>query len=118
MRLLADVHISPKTVHFLNEWGHNVIAVPEVLSPDADDDEIVATAIGLRRAILSYDLDFAEIIIHSGLPEPSLVSLRLREEEIDLVNRVLRDALKVLEDFEGTGFIASVRPHGYRVQRL
>ena len=47
-----------------------------------------------------------------------MVSLRLREEEIDLVNRVLRDALKVLEDFEGTGFIASVRPHGYRVQRL
>ena len=95
-----------------------MVSVPDVLPPDADDEEIVATAIQLRRAVLSYDLDFAEIIVHSGLTEPSLVSLRLREEQIDLVNRVLRDVLTVLDDFEGIGFIASVRPHSYRIHRL
>jgi Domain of unknown function (DUF5615) len=31
MRLLADMHISPRTVAFLRSLGHDVLRVPELL---------------------------------------------------------------------------------------
>ncbi len=95
-----------------------MVRVSEVLPPEAPDEEIVDRAIGLGRAILSYDLDFAKIIVQSGLQEPSLVSLRLREDRVDEVNNVLGEVLPVLEALEGIGIIAAVRPHRYRIHRL
>ena len=49
MRLLADVHISPRTVQFLNRIGHDVIPVQSVLPADAEDETIVLEAIELGR---------------------------------------------------------------------
>ena len=48
MRLLADVHISPRTVQFLNAIGHDVITVQSVLPSDALDQDIVETAHNLE----------------------------------------------------------------------
>lgn len=43
MRLLADAHISPRTVAALREAGHDVVRVGiDVLAPNAADAEIVA----------------------------------------------------------------------------
>ena len=44
MTLIADVHISPRTVQFLNSIGHDVVTVQSVLPPDAPDREIVRMA--------------------------------------------------------------------------
>ena len=42
MRLLADLHISPRTVQFLRQLGHDVIRVNEILPATAPDPAIVA----------------------------------------------------------------------------
>jgi len=71
MRLIADIHISPRTVEQLIESGHDVVRVNDVLSFTATDEEIVAKAIEDDRTILTQDLDFSSIIalaVSVGLP--------------------------------------------------
>jgi len=44
MRILADMHISPITVRFLKELGHDAIRVNEILPSNSADKTIVETA--------------------------------------------------------------------------
>jgi len=74
MRLLADLHIAPRTVEFLRTLGHNVCRVSDLLPANASDEEIVERAAQDRRVILTQDLDFSSIIALSGRQTPSLLS--------------------------------------------
>ena len=118
MRLLSDIHISPRTVQFLNEREHDVLPMVSVLAPTAGDDEIVAKAIELNRAVLTQDLDFSEIVALSGRTEPSVVQLRLSDSTVDNVNRKLELALPVLEDDVAAGVLATVEDFRIRVRSL
>jgi hypothetical protein len=42
--LLADLNIAPRTVAYLRSLGHDVVRVDQALSPEADDEAIVAVA--------------------------------------------------------------------------
>ncbi len=53
MRLLADMHISPRTVEFLRSLGHDVVRVNAILPATASDETIVA--LGHRMANISPD---------------------------------------------------------------
>lgn len=44
MKLLADLHISPRTVAFLRSLGHEAVRVDGILPKTASDEEIVAAA--------------------------------------------------------------------------
>ena len=46
MRLLADMHIAPRTVAWLRSLGHDVRRVTERLPPTAADAAVVAAAHG------------------------------------------------------------------------
>ena len=61
MRLLADVHISPRTVQLLNEIGHDVVSVQSALPADARDEPIVKKVAELNRQVLTQDLGSSEI---------------------------------------------------------
>ena len=118
MRILADIHISPRTVQFLNERGHDVMPMTAVLVATAADVEIVAKAIELQRAVLSQDLDFSEIVALSRRTEPSVIQLRLSDSTVDNVNRELELALPMLEDAVVDGVIATVEDYRIRVRSL
>jgi len=49
MRLLADMHIAPRTVRFLRSIGHDVVRVDELLLPTATDEAIMAAAVREER---------------------------------------------------------------------
>ena len=49
MKLLADLHISPRTVDHLRALGHDVIRVNSLLPETADDESIVQEAINQGR---------------------------------------------------------------------
>ena len=66
MRLIADVHISPRTIQLLNDLGHDVIPVESVLPADTQDEAIVLEALELGRAILTQDLAFSGIFMPVG----------------------------------------------------
>ena len=87
MRILADVHISPRTVEQLRSLGHDVVRLGDVLSASSTDGEIVEDAVRDQRVILTQDLDFSAIVALSGRTAPSVVSLRLGSSRIENVNR-------------------------------
>ena len=118
MRLIADIHISPRTVRFLNSIGHDVLPVQSVLPPDAPDPEIVRMASRLGRVVLTQDLGFSGILAKAGLAKPSLVSLRLSDPRVANVNRRLRQVLATLEDDVADGIIATVENDRVRIRRL
>lgn len=118
MRLLADLHISPRTVDFLRSLGHDVVRVDEILPPTVPDALIVARAIEERRTVLTQDLDFSAIIALAGKNVPSLISLRLSTSRVEHVNTVLRDVLSALESDVTAGVIVTVEDARIRSRRL
>jgi len=108
MKLLADVHISPRTVRFLRERGHDAIRVGEVLTANAPDDAIVACATRERRVILTQDLDFSALVALAGGSGPSVVSLRLSSSRVEHVNAVLEHVLPQIEAAVQKGAIIAV----------
>ena len=85
MRLLADLHIAPRTVEFLRTLGHDVLRVTDLLPATASDEAIVERAEQDGRTILTQDLDFTSIIALSGRATPSLISLRLGSAKVESV---------------------------------
>ena len=118
MRIVADLHISPRTVEFLRLLGHDVVRVGEVLNASTPDETIVHWAAEQNRTILTQDLDFTDIIALSGQTHPSLVVLRLSSSRIEHVNSVLERALPGLEADVIAGAIISVRDERIRRRRL
>jgi predicted nuclease of predicted toxin-antitoxin system len=118
MRILADVHISPRTVESLRSLGHDVERVGERIPATAADAEIVAAAIRDDRIILTQDLDFSAIVALSGRAAPSVVSLRLTSSRIENVNERLALLLPQLEADLLSGAIVTVEDARIRTRRL
>jgi len=118
MRILADMHISPATVHFLQTLGYDTIRVNEIMPSNSSDKEIVETAKKEERVILTQDLDFSEIISFSGEKIPSLISLRLSSSRIEFVNKRLEKVLPMIESDIEKGSIVVVEDNRIRLRHL
>lgn len=118
MRLLADMHIAPRTVAFLRSLGHNVVRVDEVLVPTASDEDVVTAAARDGRCVLTQDLDFSAIVALSGRVVPSVISLRLSSSRVERVNGVLQEVLPGVEKELLDGAIVTVQDGRVRVRRL
>ncbi len=118
MRLLADLHVSPRTVTFLRALGHDTIRSSEVLAPTASDQEIIDFAFAHQRAVLTQDLDFSTLIALSGKTSPSLISLRLAHARSDYVNSILERVLPVIQEDVEAGAIVTVEDRRIRRRRL
>ena len=118
MRILADLHISPRTVEFLQSLGHGAVRVNEILPADAPDQRIVEVARAEGRTILTQDLDFSAIIALSGESTPSLICLRLASSKIEHVNHVLGEAFPHLEQDVKEGVIVTITDASLRRRHL
>jgi predicted nuclease of predicted toxin-antitoxin system len=118
MKLLADMHIAPRTIRFLQSLGHDVVRVDEVLSPTASDAAIVTAAIREGRNIITQDLDLSAIVALSGRTVPSVISLRLSSSRVERVNAVLEEVLAAVETDLLQGAMVTVQDGRIRCRRL
>ena len=118
MRILADQHISPRTVLFLRQLGHDAVRVADRLPRNAADETILALALTEQRVVLTQDLDFTGLVATSGQAGPSLIVLRLGSPGVDRVNETLQTVLQAIEDAVARGAIVSVDDDRVRVRRL
>ena len=62
MKFLVDMALSPKTVDFLNNNGHNAIRVNEIFEGRGIDDKRIFTyAIDNNYCLITADLDFGDL---------------------------------------------------------
>ena len=118
VRLLADMHVSPRTVAFLRALGHDVVRVNEVMPATSTDEAIVVRAVDDARVVLTQDLRFSAILGRAGQRAPSLISLRLSSSRVEFVNSILERVLPLVERDMAAGAIVTVEDSRIRTRRL
>jgi predicted nuclease of predicted toxin-antitoxin system len=118
MKLLADLHISPRTVTYLKSLHHDVVRVSDIMPVTSSDEQIVSWAREQGRVILTQDLDFTNIIALSGQTTPSLITLRLSSSRIEYVNERLSRILPEIEIPIDTGLLVTVDDESIRKRTL
>lgn len=76
MRLLIDQNLATRVAVLLRDAGHDAVHVSERGMSRADDDQVLALAVGEERVLVSEDTDFGALLARSRSPLPSLVLLR------------------------------------------
>ena len=118
MRFLADMGVSWRVVEWLRAAGHEANHLRDEGLQRLPNGGIFRKAAKENRIILTWDLDFSEILALSGTSQVSAVIFRLGNTRsshvIDRLKRVLAESGEAL----ATGAIVSVEEHRHRVRRL
>ena len=85
--------ISPRTVEFLRQIAHDVVHVRELNMQRAVDEVVADRARAESRIVLTFDLDFGEVLALGILDRPSVVIFRLADERPESVNAHLGPVL-------------------------
>jgi predicted nuclease of predicted toxin-antitoxin system len=118
MHFLADMGVSWRVVEWLRDNGHDATHLREQQLHRLPNGGIFAKAADEHRIILTWDLDFTEIVALSGARIVSAVVFRLMntrsENVIRRLARVLAESARDLEE----GAIISVEESRHRVRLL
>jgi predicted nuclease of predicted toxin-antitoxin system len=118
MRFLADMGISQEVVIWLREQGHEATHLRDEGLQRLENGVIFIKAIHETRIILTWDLDFTEIVALSGRTQVSAVVFRLiNTRSVHVIERLKRVLLESAQDLE-EGAIISVEEGRHRVRLL
>ncbi len=88
--ILTAVRLSPKTVSFLRDLGHQAAHLHEQGLDRLSDWEILENAGHEGCIVLTHDLDFGDLLAVSGAPLPTVIIFRLRSMRPERVNLCLQ----------------------------
>jgi len=118
MRFLADMGVDMRVVQWLRQNGHDAKHLREEGLHRIPNGEIFGKAISENRVIITFDLDFGEIVALSKGQKASILLLRLHNTRTShVINRlatVLSDATDALEK----GAVIVVEESRHRVRYL
>jgi predicted nuclease of predicted toxin-antitoxin system len=118
MRFLADMGVSQRVVTWLQEQGHDATHLRDEGLQRLENGDIFTKAFRESRIILTWDLDFAEILALSGSNIVSAVVFRLvNTRSTHVIERLERVLLESAQDLEN-GAIISVEEGRHRVRLL
>jgi predicted nuclease of predicted toxin-antitoxin system len=118
MRFLADAGLSPLTIDLLIQLGYEAAHVRTLGMQRAQEVEIVERARADSRIILTFDLDFGDVLALGVLDKPSVIILRLADERPASVNERLAAVLAERSEDLESGALILVEDKRYRVRKL
>jgi predicted nuclease of predicted toxin-antitoxin system len=118
MKFLANMGISPITVQFLRDTGHEALHLHEQGLDRLSDAQILEKARREGWIVLTSDLDFGDLLAASGDSLPSVLIFRLQDMRPANVNEHLRQILAHHSTDMTQGVIISVTERRFRVHRL
>ena len=118
MRFLADAGLSPATVDFLIQIGHEAVHVRTLGMQRVPDVDIVERARADSSVVLTFDLDFGDVLALGVLDSPSVIIFRLSDERPASVNQRLGMVLAECSAALESGALILVEDTRYRVRRL
>ncbi|MEL7054477.1 MAG: DUF5615 family PIN-like protein [Cyanobacteria bacterium J06588_5] len=110
--------VSPQTVDVLRNQGYDATHISEEGLFRMRDAEILEKARQEERIVLTFDLDFADLLAASVATLPSTVIFRLKKTRPDFVSSRL---LSVLSDCKGdleSGALVTIEDSRYRLRHL
>ncbi|NEP57264.1 MAG: hypothetical protein F6K31_09600 [Symploca sp. SIO2G7] len=118
MKFLADMGVSPLTVQLLRQQGYDTVHLYEERLERLLDYLILEKAKQEARIVLTFDLDFGDLLAASSASLPSVIIFRLKKTNPAIVgSRLLAVLAECGEDLE-TGAIVTVDDNRYRLRRL
>lgn len=118
MRFLCDMAVSMSTVKALRERGHDALHLREEGLHRLSDEEILEKARLEDRVLLTFDLDFGDLLA-AGLHEsPSAILFRLHNQTPSIVTERLFRLLAESGRYLTGNALIVVEETRYRVRRL
>lgn len=110
--------ISPRTVAYLQNLGHDAAHLNDQNFGRLPDSEILEKARIEERILLTSDLDFGELIAASAAQLPTVIIFRLRNMRPESLNRHMALIFEKHENLLEAGFILSVTEGQIRARAL
>ena len=110
--------LARSTARWLRGQGHEAKHLRDEGLQRISDEEIFAKATHEQSIILTFDLDFSDIVAAAGQTLPSVIIFRLQDQTPENVNRRLHVILQETALDLEQGAIISVDETRYRVRRL
>ncbi len=118
MRFLADMGVDVRIVRWLRERGHDATHLRDEGLQRLSNGEIVTKAVSENRVVLTFDLDFGEIVALSRAINTSIITFRLYNTRtshvIDRLSAVLTESESELEQ----GVLITVEESRHRIRQL
>jgi predicted nuclease of predicted toxin-antitoxin system len=118
MRFLADMGVAMRIVEWLRAQGHDVKHLREEGLQRMPDGDIFLKAATESRILLTFDLDFGEILALSGERKVSVVLFRLHNTRTPHVIERLKLALAQSKTILETGSVVVIEENRVRTRRL
>lgn len=118
MKFLADMGVSPLTVKRLKEEGYDAVHLSEVGLIRMPDSEILAKAKQESRIVLTFDLDFTDLLAASKDNLPNVIIFRLKTTLPNFVSSRLFTVISECAENFNNGAIIIVEDYRYRVRNL
>jgi predicted nuclease of predicted toxin-antitoxin system len=118
MRFLADMGVSQRVVEWLRTNGHDAVHLRDEGLQRLPNGEIFQKAGREQRIVLTFDLDFGEILAATAAQIVSVVLFRLRNTRGDFVIQRLDDVLNQSSADLLQGAIVVVEDGRHRVRKL
>jgi predicted nuclease of predicted toxin-antitoxin system len=118
LRFLADMGVSHQVVEWLRTKGHEAVHLRDEGLQRLPNGEIFQKAGREQRIVLTFDLDFGEILAASGRQIVSVILFRLRNTRTGFVIQRLDDVLNHSSAELMQGAIVIVEDGRHRVRRL
>lgn len=118
MKFLADMGVSISTISSLREAGYDSVHLRDEGLLTMDDEDILNKARSEGRIVVTFDLDFGDLLAASGETLPSVIIFRLRNQTPSAVRPRLFEILSECEKDLSSGAIIIVEEVRYRVRQL
>ncbi len=118
MWFAADMGVSLRVVEWLRSSGHDAIHLRDEGLQRLANGEIFRKALREDRIVLTFDLDFGEIVAASAAGTVSVVLFRLRNTRADFVIARIKSVLEQSAVDLAQGAVVLVEDGRHRVRRL
>jgi len=118
MRFLADMGVSKRVVEWLRAHGHDATHLAELKLQRLPNGEIFEKAIKEGRIVLTFDLDFGEIISQLHGERMGVVLFRLNNTATQFVIKRLQFVLPDVQESLSVGAIVVIEDSRHRIRRF
>jgi predicted nuclease of predicted toxin-antitoxin system len=118
VRFLADMCIDVRVANWLKSHGHDATHLRDEGLQRLPNGEMFEKAIAESRIVLTFDLDFGEIVALSKGRKTGVVLFRLRNTRTSFVIQRLSDVISECADALANGAIVIVEDSRHRVRQF
>lgn len=118
MKLLVDMNLSPRWIHWLATKGIPAEHWSVLGAPNAPDSELMAFAIKNDYIVLTHDLDFGAILAVTRGEKPSVIQIRADEISPDVIGHQIIQALRQMSTELQQGALLTIDTDRMRLRLL